>query len=138
MKINTIKYVPCFLLLALVIMPFAVATQTALAADVALVEPSKFQPIKASVTNDDPANYTINVKSISNLGVNEDAAVFAIYISSSAPPECADFTHLSLRYWKPGKYLRTFDLSDNPEVIDAIHAYQCVAVRNIPYNRGGR
>lgn len=106
------------------------------AANVALISPAQFQPIKARITDDDPASYTINVKNLSNLGVNEDAPVFAVYISSSAPAECADFTHLSLRYWKPGKYLRTFDLSDNPEVIDAIHTYQCVAVKNIPYNHG--
>lgn len=96
------------------------------------IDPHEFQPIRASITNPDPGKFTIDVRKLANIGANEDAPIFAVYTSSSIPTKCGDYRDLELPYWKPSKYKRTFDLRDHPEVLKAINAYQCVAIRNIP------
>ena len=104
----------------------------AIAADIPTASPDGHEAVKASVVNSEPANYTINVKSLSNLGVDEDAATFAVYISGSKPDACGDFASTPLTYKKPEKYLREFDLSKNPDIVTAINEYKCVIVPNKP------
>lgn len=102
------------------------------AGDGAPVSPQGTQAIKANVVDSDPSSFTINVKSLANLGANEEAPIFTLYTSARLPDQCADFTDMSIRYWKPGKYVRVFDLSDKAGVIEALNQYHCVVVRNMP------
>lgn len=102
----------------------------ALAADT--VSPEEHQAIKASVLDPTPANYTIDVKKFANMGVDEDAPTFAVYITSRLPKDCGDFRDLELAYAKPDKYKRQFDLSKHQKVIEALDQYGCVVMRNIP------
>ena len=37
------------------------------------VDPNDFEPLRASVVDDSPSNYTIDVRKFSNIGVNEEA-----------------------------------------------------------------
>lgn len=96
------------------------------------VPPAEFQAIRASVVNKNPANYTIDVRKLANIGADEDAPYFAVYLTNTLPPKCGDFRTLDLNYSKPAKYKRAFDLSAHPEVLKAIRAYGCVVMRNIP------
>lgn len=96
------------------------------------VDPHEFEPIRASIINPDPAKFTIDVRKFANIGVNEDAPVFAVYTSNSIPSKCGDYRNLELPYKKPSKYKRVFDLSDHPDILEAIDKYGCVAMRNIP------
>lgn len=100
--------------------------------DQKLVSPMDFQPIRAEVLSDNPHHYTIDVKKIANLGVNEDAPVFAVYTESRIPTKCADFRNLEISYKKPSKYQRVFDLSHHQDVLKAIQSYGCIVMRNIP------
>lgn len=102
------------------------------ATDIKTTSPKGHELIKASVVNAEPANYTINVRSLSNLGADEDAPTFAVYISGSKPDTCGDFSETPLTYKKPEKYLRQFDLSQNPDIVTAINEYKCVIVPNKP------
>jgi hypothetical protein len=102
------------------------------AADIQTSSPKGHEAVKASVVNSEPATYTINVKSLSNLGVDEEAATFAVYVSGSKPETCGNFENTPLTYKKPEKYLREFDLSGNPEIVTAINEYKCVIVPNKP------
>lgn len=99
---------------------------------IALASPKGHQAIKAKVVDDTPANYTIDVHSFSNLGVNEEAPTFAVYTASRLPDKCGDFSDTPLSYEKPEKYKRVFDISENPEIITAINEYKCVIVPNKP------
>lgn len=105
---------------------------SARAADIKTASPDGHQAIKASVVNAAPENYTINVRSLSNLGADEEAPTFAVYISGSKPDTCGDFSETPLTYKKPEKYLRQFDLSQNPDIVTAINEYKCVIVPNKP------
>lgn len=96
------------------------------------VPPQEFQPIRAYVINNNPAHYTINVKSFANITANEDAPAFAVYIVSPMPKLCGDFRYLDLPYIKPSEYERMFDLSRHPDVLKAIQVYGCVVTSNIP------
>lgn len=96
------------------------------------ISPEGHQAIKAKVIDETPENFTINVKTLANFGANEEAPTFAVYTASSLPKECGDFSDLSLKYQKPEKYLRVFDLSSNMKVLDAINAHECVVIKNIP------
>ena len=118
-----------FLTLVLVASTFI---STAQADEIKTTSPENHEAVKASVVDSDPANYTINVKSLSNLGVDEEAPTFAVYISGSKPDTCGDFSATPLTYQKPEKYLRQFDLSKNPEIVTAINEYKCVVVPNKP------
>lgn len=102
------------------------------AADYSMVPTNDFEVIKAKIIDSNPSNFTINVKSLSNLGADQEAPVFSVYTSSSKPSECADFRNLEISYKKPEKYLRQFDLSDKPDVVKAIENSNCVAIKNIP------
>lgn len=96
------------------------------------VPPDDFEAIRASVINPDPAEFTIDVRKFANIGVNEDAPVFAVYTSSSLPDKCGDYRDLDLSYRKPSKYKRIFDLRDHADVLQAIKVYHCIVMRNIP------
>jgi hypothetical protein len=103
-------------------------------ASYAVISPNGHQEIKASVINDDPSSYKIDVKKLANMGVNEEAPTFAVYTKSSLPSQCGDFRNLELPYKKPTKYEREFNLSGHPEVLNALDSYGCVVMRNIPPN----
>lgn len=93
---------------------------------------SAHQPVKVEVQNRDPANFTINLKKIANLGVDQKARTFALYTTSSVPDRCGDFRKLDIDYKKPDKYHRVFNLSGNPEVLKALDQYGCVVIPNKP------
>jgi|GEM_PF-1273357 len=97
-----------------------------------LISPRGHQAIRAKIIDATPANYTIDVRSLSNLGANVDAPTFALYMGSRVPDECGDFSALPLAYEVPEKYKRRFDLSNHPEVLQAIIRYRCVIVSNKP------
>jgi len=97
---------------------------------ISTVDPNEFEPLRASVVDKNPAHYTIDVRKFSNIGVNEEAPYFSVYISESVPKQCGDFRDLDLPYEKPDKYKRTFNLSDQKEVLKAIDTYKCVVIRS--------
>tara|TARA_B100001750_G_scaffold245879_1_gene266611 strand:+ start:980 stop:1366 length:387 start_codon:yes stop_codon:yes gene_type:complete len=99
---------------------------------IAMVDTNRFQPIKAEVVNSEPSNFTINVRNFANMGVDQKADIFTVYTASSKPEQCADFRDVELPYTKPEKYLRQFDLSNQPDIMKAIEDTQCVAIKNIP------
>lgn len=98
---------------------------------VVTISPKGHQAIKAKVINPDPKTFTINVRMLANLGVDEEAPTFALYISSSLPKQCADFRSSTIHYTKPKKYHRQFDLSKKTNVLTALDQYKCVVIRNI-------
>ncbi|PZQ47839.1 MAG: hypothetical protein DI551_02425 [Micavibrio aeruginosavorus] len=102
------------------------------AASVQTVSPEKFQPIKAEVLDKTPSHYTIDVKKLANMSADDDAPVFAVYVTSDVPAKCGDFRKLELSYKKPEEYKRQFDLSEHPDVLKAIDNYGCVVMKNIP------
>lgn len=100
--------------------------------NIATVSPSQHETIKASVLSDNPSAYKIDVKKMANMGVNEEAPTFAVYITDSVPSTCGDFRDLKLPYKKPSKYEREFNLSEHKEVLSALDQYGCVVMKNIP------
>ena len=106
-------------------------TALSYSASVELISPKGHQAIKAKVLNEDPAYFTINVKNLANWGANDEAETFAVYTADRLPKQCGNFLHLHLKYIKITKYHRQFDLSRHAEVIEAIHDYKCVVIRNI-------
>ncbi len=94
------------------------------------VDPNEFEPLRASVVDNSPSNYTIDVRKFSNIGVNEEAPYFSVYISENVPKQCGDFRNLDLPYEKPEKYKRTFNLSDHEDVLKAIDTYKCIVIRS--------
>lgn len=98
------------------------------------ISPRGHEPIKASIIDDAPERFTIDVMSLANVFADEEAKTFAVYISTQLPQKCADFSRLNLAYEKPEKYLRQFDLSKHKDVLAAIDHQKCVIVRNVPSN----
>lgn len=99
---------------------------------IATVPASDHETIKAEILDKDPSNFTIDVKKMANMNADDNAKTFAVYTSDSKPDMCGDFRKLELPYQKPEEYKRVFDLSDHPEVLDALDTYHCVVMRNIP------
>ncbi|OIN85315.1 MAG: hypothetical protein AUJ12_09730 [Alphaproteobacteria bacterium CG1_02_46_17] len=91
----------------------------------------KFEQVKAYVINNDPKNFTIDVYSLANMFVDQDAPEFAVYLTTSAPKLCADFRTTELPYSKPEKYHRQFDLNQHLDIQDALEKYRCVVIKNI-------
>ncbi len=102
------------------------------AKDVALTPSRPFEQVKANIVDETPKTFTIDVYSLANLFVDQEAHAFAVYTTTSAPKECADFRKISLAYDKPEKYKRRFDLSNHKDVLKAIETHKCVVIRNIP------
>lgn len=92
----------------------------------------KFEQVKANVVNNNPKDFTIDVYSLANMFVDQEAPEFAVYITTSAPKLCADVRDTKLPYTKPEKYLRRFDLSKHQNIQDALEKYRCVVIKNIP------
>lgn len=105
--------------------------------DLPVTSPENHEPIKATVIDSTPSNYTIDVHSFRNLGADTGAPTFAVYTSSRLPELCGDFSDTPLTYQKPEKYKRVFDLSDSPEILAAINEYQCVVIPNKPDRNAG-
>ncbi len=127
-KLATIIYIILVIIALLILGAFAHGYNS----NIETISPKGHQPIKAKVINADPAYFTINVKSIANLGVNENAPTFAVYISSILPNQCGNFLNLRLKYTKPEKHKRVFNLSKHENVLKAINTYKCVVIKNIP------
>ncbi len=96
------------------------------------IPPQGHQSIRATVINEDPAHYTLDVRKFANIGVSEDAPTFAIYTSSSLPAKCGDFRGLTVPQWSPSKYKRSYDLRGQDKVMKALKGYHCVVLRNAP------
>ena len=96
------------------------------------VPTDQYEPIKAEIIDSTPENFTINVKFMANYWADKGADVFSVYTSNSEPETCADFTDIELSYQKPAEHKRQFDLSDHPEILEAVREYNCVAIPNIP------
>ncbi|MCE7887658.1 MAG: hypothetical protein DYH13_09195 [Alphaproteobacteria bacterium PRO2] len=88
------------------------------------------EAVKAEIINSDPAHFTIDVHTMANLGVNEEAPTFALYTSENPPANCPDFSNLDLPYKKPEEHKRQFDLSEHEDVLKALEKHHCVVVRN--------
>jgi hypothetical protein len=88
------------------------------------------QPIKAEVIDSDPAHFTIDVGKLANKDADDNAKTFALYTSDDPPKTCGDFSELDLKYEKPEKHKRIFDLSGHKDVLKALKKYQCVVVKN--------
>lgn len=109
----------------------ALAT-SAIAAAIPTASPSAYEPIRAEITNADPAHFTINVKLLANMFADDDAPIFAVYTSNTVPQTCGDFANTKLTYQKPDKYTRVFNLTNHPGILQAINEYKCVIIPNIP------
>lgn len=88
------------------------------------------EPIRASIINDNPENFTIDVGFLSNSGANTNAEYFAVYTSNQKPSDCADFHDTDLTFQKPSQYKRIFDLSGHEDILEAIDTKQCVIIPN--------
>jgi len=97
-----------------------------------VISPASHEPVKFSIQDDDPAHFTINLKKIANLGVNQDAKTYALYNTATVPDRCGNFLKSSMDYQKPDKYHRIFDLRKKPEVLAALNQYGCVIIPNKP------
>ena len=96
------------------------------------VRTSKYERVKAYVIDNNPKTFTIDVYSFANIMVDQEAPAFAVYISTSPPKTCADFTSVNLDYTRPEKYHRQFDLTKHQDIQDALEKYRCVVIKNIP------
>lgn len=130
LRIRTILFTLTFLGAALML----AACPEAHAKDAALTPARPFEQVKANIIDETPKTFTIDVYSLANLFVDQEAPAFAVYTTLSAPKECADFRKITLAYDKPDKYKRRFDLSNHKDVLTAIEAHKCVVIRNIPQN----
>ena len=90
------------------------------------------ESVKAEIIDSDPAHFTIDVHTMANMGVNEEAPTLALYTSENPPANCPDFSNLDLPYKKPEKHKREFNLSEHEDVLKALEKYHCVVVKNQP------
>lgn len=118
------------------ILSIALVGLPAVAQDIATTSPEGHQAIKAKIIDANPAQYTINVRTLANFGANENAPTFAVYTSARPPAQCGDFSDLNISYKKPTKYTRVFNLTRHRDVLTAINAYGCVVIKNIPPKAG--
>jgi hypothetical protein len=100
--------------------------------DLPSISPEGHQPIRASVLDHTPSHFTIDVRKFANIGVDENATTFALYLGTRLPKRCGDFRDVDLAYWKPSKYKRVFNLSGKDKVLSAIENYHCIVLRNAP------
>ncbi len=100
--------------------------------DLPSMSPEGFEPLRASVIDPNPSSFTIDVRKFANIGVDEDAPSFALYVKNNLPTKCGDFRDAELSYWKPSKYRRVFDFSREEKLMRALEGYGCIIVRNGP------
>lgn len=98
--------------------------------DIPAISPEGHEAIRASVIDSTPSRYTIDVRKFANIGVDEAAPTFALYIRTSLPSKCGDFRDVELPYRKPAKYKRTFNMTGEEKVLRALGEYGCIIVRN--------
>ena len=94
------------------------------------LSPEGHEPIRASIIKDDPAAFVLDVRKFANIGVDEAAQSFAIYIGNALPGKCGDFRDRDVPNWAPIKYRRTFDFRGNEDMIRGLNGYGCIVIRN--------
>lgn len=104
----------------------------AMANELPTASPSGHTVIKASIVDANPAHFVINVKQLANMFADQDAPTFAVYTSNSVPKICGNFEHTKITYEKPSQYVRVFNLTKQPGILQAIEQYKCVIIPNIP------
>lgn len=92
--------------------------------------PEGYQPIRASVIDDAPSRYTLDIRKFSNIGVDEAAPSFALYITNNLPSKCGDFRDLDLNLRAIDKYKRVMNLNGHENVLKALDVFGCIIIRN--------
>lgn len=120
------KYTPHALAFALT----ATAASETFAHNGHLVPTSNFESVRARVIDDTPSRFTVDLGFIRNLGVDRSAPYIALYDQSSKPSMCADFRHITMRGQKLPGNKRRYNLSGQPDLLQAMHEHRCVVVPN--------
>jgi hypothetical protein len=94
------------------------------------ISPVGHQPLRASVVNKRLSRYTLDIKNFANIIFNEDAPTYAIYVESTLPSQCGDFSQVYVDYTKPGEHIRRFNFSNHPEIAESLKTYGCVILKN--------
>lgn len=94
------------------------------------IPPAGYEGLRASIISSNPGSFTLDIRKFANIGVDETAPNFAVYIRSSLPAKCGDFRALDAPHWSPSKYRKSFDLRGREDVIKALTAYGCVVLPN--------
>lgn len=95
-----------------------------------LVPTHNFESVRARVIDDTPSRFTVDLGFIRNLGVDRGAPYIALYDQSSKPSMCADFRHITMRGQNIGGNKRRYNLSGQPELLQAMRDHRCVVVPN--------
>lgn len=97
---------------------------------VTTISPVGHQPLRANVVNKRLSRYTLDIKNFANIIFNENAPTYAIYVESTLPSQCGDFTNVDLDYTKLDEHRRRFNLSEHPEVAKSLRTYGCIIMKN--------
>lgn len=99
-------------------------------AGVETISPVGHQPLRASVVSKRLNRYTLDIKNFANIVFNENAPTYAIYVESTLPSQCGDFSEVYIDYTKPSEHHRRFNFSNHPEIAQSLKTYGCVILKN--------
>ena len=87
--------------------------------------------LRASIeTGSTPSALKVNFKFFSNFGADLKAPQFVIHQQSSKPSHCPDFTGVRVPVVGRTDTSRTFNVSQRPDILQALNDYQCVIISN--------
>lgn len=108
------------------------AANDAQAASYRVNSTSGIDGIRASVVaGSTVSRLKVNFNFLQNIGTDLSEPAFVIHQQSSKPSACPDFRGTRVPVIERGMTTQTFDLSDRPDVVEALQDYQCIIVDNI-------
>lgn len=99
-------------------------------ADAPLVATADFETVRAKVIDPTPSNFTIDLGFPRNLSVDRNAPYIALFDTRQPPQLCADFRDINLKGETISTTQRRYDLSGQPELLEAMQDYRCIVVPN--------
>lgn len=128
------RYVSAIVML-LVLCSLAVSGRAMIAVDddipgIPSLPPVGYEGLRAGIVSAEPARFTLDVRKFANIGVDQDAPYFAVYVRSALPTKCGDFRTLEAPHWSPSKYRQAYDLRGQEKAITALRAYGCIILPN--------
>ena len=85
----------------------------------------------APVEGSSPSALTVNFNFLQNIGTDMSEPHFVIHQQRSKPSACPDFRGSRVPVTNRTLTTQTFDLSQRPDVVQALQDYQCIIVDNI-------
>jgi hypothetical protein len=99
-------------------------------AGVTKISPAGHQPLRADIINGRASRFTVDTDNLANILFSDTSPTYVMFVQSTLPSECADFTNINVDYVATSKTRRRYNFEANPEIAQSIKTIGCAVLKN--------